>query len=268
MESVKQTPSKKQEGIIRMNENENLVVETTENTEQTAEQTQAKTYTQEEVNEIVGKRIARREAKIRKEYERKYGDLETTLKVGTGKETVEEINETFRDFYAQKGIEMPKKDEYSPRDTEILAKAEAEEIIRNGEEEEEFERLEALGSKMTKREQETFRILAEHLQNAETGRELAKLGVSTDVAESREFKEFAAKFNPKTPIADIYNIYQQTQPKKQYKTMGSMKNTATDDSGVKDYYSIEEARQFTVDDFKRNPALQAAVEKSMQKWKK
>ncbi len=254
-----------------MNENENLVVETTENTEKTAEQT-PKMYTEAEVNakvdEILGKKIARKEAKIRKEYERKYGDLETTLKVGTGKETVEEINEAFRDFYAQKGIEIPKKEAYSPRDTEILAKAEAEEIIRNGEEEEEFERLEALGSKMTKREQETFRILAEHLQNAETGRELAKLGVSTDVAESREFKEFAAKFNPKTPIADIYNIYQQTQPKKQYKTMGSMKNTATDDSGVKDYYSIEEARQFTVEDFKKNPALQAAVEKSMQKWKK
>ena len=59
-----------------MNENEILVAdEVTENAEQTAEET-PKTYTQDEVNEIVGKRIARKEAKIRKEYERRYGDLE------------------------------------------------------------------------------------------------------------------------------------------------------------------------------------------------
>ena len=72
-----------------MLENENLVTEVTENAEKTAEKTQEntpveKTYTESQLNEIVGKRLARNSAKIRKEYERKYGELENVLKAGTG----------------------------------------------------------------------------------------------------------------------------------------------------------------------------------------
>ena len=98
MEYVKQTQLKKQEGTIIMTDNENLVTEVTENvetaTEETVEQAETpapRTYTQEEVDEIVSKRKARTEAKIRKEYDRKYGRLESVLKAGTGKESVEEM---------------------------------------------------------------------------------------------------------------------------------------------------------------------------------
>jgi hypothetical protein len=49
--------------------------------------------------------------------------------------------------------------------------------------------------------------------------------------------------------------------------MGSMKSTPSD-NGVKDFYTPEEARSFTVEDFNKNPALYKAVEKSMLKWKK
>ena len=73
-----------------MNENE-ILVDQTENVEQTTEETPIKTYTQEEVDAIVGKRVARNEAKIRKEYDRKYSGLTDVLKAGTGKESVEEI---------------------------------------------------------------------------------------------------------------------------------------------------------------------------------
>lgn len=255
-----------------MNENENLVTEeiVTENTEQTAEQTpEERKYTQKEVDEIVGKRIARNTAKIRKEYDREYGDLVSTLEAGTGKKGVGELNTAFREFYASKGIQMQKEQNYSDRDIETLARSDADEIIRYGDEEaaEEFERLEKLGAKMNARERETFRLLAEHLQGAETGKELAKIGVGKDVYESKEFKEFAAKFDRKTPITDVYNIYQQTQPKKEIKTMGSMKNTAADTNTVKDYYSYEEAMKFTKADFDKNPALYKAVENSMAKWK-
>jgi hypothetical protein len=64
-----------------MNENENVVVESTENVEAVsteeiiAEEKPSKTFTQDEVNDIVNKRLARKEARIRKEYERKYGLL-------------------------------------------------------------------------------------------------------------------------------------------------------------------------------------------------
>ena len=256
-----------------MENNENLVTEqVAENTEQTAEQT-PKTYTEAEFNakldEVLSKKIARREAKIRKEYDRQYGDLVETLKAGTGKESVDEITGTFKDFYAKKGIKMPSKPDYSAKDIETLAKAEADDIIRNGDEDvvEEFERLEALGAKMTAREQATFKLLAEHLQNTETSKELAKIGVTEDEYNSPEFQSFKRKFTKDTPVADVYDIYKKTQPKKEIKTMGSMKNTTVNDNGIKDYYSYEESLKFTKEDFDKNPKLYKAVCDSMTKWK-
>ena len=254
-----------------MNENENFVAEqVTENVEQTTEET-PKMFTQDEVNEIVGKAKARTKAKIEKDYQRKYGDLEEVLKAGTGKQNVEEVTDTFRDFYQKKGVQIPQKPTYSAQDIEVLARAEADEIIRSGFEEvvEEVDRLTDIGAaNMTAREKAVFRVLAEHRQNAERGRELTKIGVKEDVYNSKEFKEFAGKFNASTPIADVYDIYQKTQPKKEFRTMGSMKTNTSEDNGVKDFYTPEEARRFTKKDYDKNPALFAAVEKSMLKWKK
>ncbi len=251
-----------------MNENENLVTEeVTENVEQTTEETPTpKTYTQEEVDAIVGKRLARQEARIKKDYDRKYGDLTETLKAGTGKQTVEELNDTFTKFYESKGIKINKKPDYSAKDIEVLARAEADEIIRSEEAEEEFERLEKLGAKMNAREQATFKLLAEHLQNTEMSRELEKIGVPEDVYNSKEFKEFHSMFKENTPIKKVYEQYQKTQPKKEFKTMGSMKNSTSDEGTVKDFYSYEEASKFTKKDFDNNPALFKAVQASMLKW--
>jgi hypothetical protein len=251
---------------MEMNEN---FVEKTENVEQTTEQT-PKTYTQEEVDALMGKRVARTEAKIRKEYQRKYGDLEDVLVAGTGKKNVEEITDTFKKFYQQKGIQMPEKPNYSAKDIEVLARAEAEEIIRGGYEDvvDEVERLTQVGAaNMTAREKAVFKALAEHRQSAERGMELGKLGVTEDVYNSKEFKDFAGKFNPNIPITDVYDIYKQTQPKKEIHTMGSMKSNSAKDTGVKDFYTVEEARRFTKADYDKNPALFKAVQNSMTKWK-
>ena len=253
-----------------MSEQENLVTEVTENVEQTTEETVVpKTYSQEEVDAIVGKRIARKEAKIRKEYERKYGDLTEVLKAGTGKDSVEEMTDTFQKFYASKGIKMPEKPNYSAKDIEVLARAEAEDIIRSGYDEvvEEVDRLTQVGAaNMTAREKAVFKVLAEHRQSAERGKELSKIGVTEDVYNSQEFKDFAGKFNATTPIKDIYDIYAKMKPKKDIKPMGSMKNTTSDDGTVKDFYTREEALKFTKKDFDKNPALFKAVEASMLKW--
>jgi hypothetical protein len=48
--------------------------------------------------------------------------------------------------------------------------------------------------------------------------------------------------------------------------MGSVKNT-TVESAVKDYYSPEEARKFSLDDLMKNPKLRKSIEESMEKWK-
>ena len=257
-----------------MNEQENLVVEqTAENVEITTEET-PKTYTEAEFNakldEVLGKKIARREAKIRKEYERKYGGLEEVLKAGTGKESVEEITDTFTQFYKGKGVHIPEKPAYSAKDIETLARAEADEIIRGGLEDvvEETDRLAEIGvENMTAREKAVFKVLAEHRQNAERSKELSAIGVTDDVYNSKEFKDFAGKFNSNTSIKDIYEIYAKTLPKKDIKPMGSMKNTPVADNGVKEFYTRDEALKFTKADFDKNPALFEAVERSSYKWK-
>lgn len=261
-----------------MNENENLVLDDTENvetvtTEETTGEEQVeipvKTYTQEEVDEIVGKRLARNTAKIRKEYSKKYGDLENVLKAGTGKDNVVELTDTFRSFYEQKGIHIPSEPTYSGRDIEVLAKAEADDIINAGFEEvvEEVDRLAELGiENMSAREKQVFKELAEYRQNAERSNELSKLGVTEDVYNSKEFKDFASKFGTNTTITEIYEIYNKMQPKKEVRTMGSLKNNTNNDTGVKDFYTRDEALKFTKKDFDNNPELFKAVEKSMLKW--
>ena len=255
------------------NEKDFVTEEVAENVENTTEQT-PKTYTEAEFNakldEVLGKKIARREAKIRKEYDREYGELVETLKVGTGKQSVSEINDAFKEFYASRGIKMPEKPQYSAKDIEVLARADADEIIHSGYEDvvEEVDRLAELGTaNMTDKEKAVFKILAEHRNATERSRELTEIGVTEDVYNSTEFKDFQSKFASSTPIKDIYDIYKKTQPKKEFKTMGSVKNNTSDDAGVKDYYSPEEARRFTEKDLREHPEIEAAILNSMPKWK-
>ena len=255
-----------------MNEHENLVTEqVAENVEQTTEETPVKTYTQEEVDAIVGKKIARTKAKVEKEYSRRYGALTDVLEAGTGTTGVKELTEMFSDYYESRGVKVRKDTEYSSRDIETLAKADAEDIIRGGYDEvvEEVDRLAEIGvENMTAREKALFSALATHRQGAERGRKLSAIGVTEDVYESDDFKAFARKFTSDTPIEDVYDIYSKTQPKKDIKPMGSMKNTGNDSGGVKEFYTVEEARKIPRAELDKNPALFDAVVKSMQKWKK
>ena len=274
MDTVEQALPKKWKGVL-MENNNNLVTEVTENVETPTEEIveQPKVYSEEEFNqrvdEIVGKRMRRKEAKIRKEYDRKYGDLERVLKAGTGEETVEGMTGTFRKFYEGKGIQMPTEPTYSERDITVLASAEAEEIINSGWEDvvEEVDRLANIGlENMDARERAVFSRLAEYRQNTEVGRSLEKIGVTKDVYTSKEFKDFAKKFSSTIPVTEIYEIYQKTQPKKEIRSMGSMKSGSHADTGVKEFYTREEALKFTKQDFDKNPELFKAVQNSMYKW--
>ena len=257
-------------------ENENFVekVVETENAEPTAEET-PKTFTQEDVDrmvkekldEVMPGKIARKEAKIRKEYERKYGDLEEVLKAGTGKQSVEEMTDSFREFYESKGRTIPHRPEISERDIEVLAGRDAEEIIASGYEEvvEEVDRLARKGANMTPREKALFKTLATHRQATERGNELARIGVPKEVYNSQEFTEFARKFTSDIPITEVYSFYEKMKPKKEIQTMGSMKSTASD-KGVKDYYSPEEIRNLSEEDLS-DPTVWAAVRSSMTRKK-
>lgn len=252
-----------------MFENENLAETSAENVEETTEQT-PKMYTQEEVNSIVGQRVARAKARTEREYREKYGDLEHVLKAGMKKDDVGEITRDLREFYSkQKGVEIPERKQYSDKDIETLARADADEIIRGGYEEvvEETDRLANIGAdKMNARERAMFKVLAEHRQNAEKTKALSELGVGEDVYNSKEFQELASKFNPNIPIQDVYDIYTKMRPKKEVRTMGSMKNNVSEENTVKEFYSRDEALKFTKKDYDKNPALYEAVKRSMLKW--
>lgn len=261
---------------------ENLALEGAENVEGTPteeiveesakEGAEEKVYTEAEFNakldEVLGKKIARKEAKIRKEYESKYSELEDLVRVGTGKNDVGEVTQEIKKYYESQGVQMPSKPTYSEKEISILAAAEAKETIDAGYDEvvEEVNRLASKGvTNMDAKEKQIFKILAEHRSNEEKTAELLKLGVTEDTYNSKEFKDFAGKFNPNTSMKEIYNLYAKLQPKKEVETMGSMTNTAKD-NGVKDFYTPEEASKFTRADYDKNPALYDAVKKSMTKW--
>ena len=266
-----------------MNGNENLVIEDiTEKVDETTEETAAqaegttlpeKVYTEEEFKQKLGealdKKVPRMEAKIRKEYEDKYGELENVLKAGTGKKNVTEVTDVFKEYYEKRGVQIPPRPAYSDSDIEILARAEAEDIIRSGDDEvtEELNRLADLGTaNMSSREKTVFKNLMEHRQKMERNNALSKLGVAEDVYDSKEFKDFAAKFSSNTPATEIYEIYSKMQPKKDIRTMGSMKSGSQTDNGVKEYYTFEEASKFTKEYLDKNPKVYEAVVRSMPKW--
>jgi hypothetical protein len=84
--------------------------------------------------------------------------------------------------------------------------------------------------------------------------------------EDKEFIEFAKDLNQNLSIKDQYEKYLKYRPKPKVEPMGSMKGTTEKSNEVKDFYTREEAMQFTKEDFDKNPKLYEAVEKSMHKW--
>lgn len=232
-----------------------------------------KRYTQQDVDSIVGTKKARWEAKSKRENEKalaKHNELVEVLKAGTGKETIDDIITHLRGFYNQPAAPMAAHPSYSDRDIGILARAEAEDIIKAGADEvdEELERLTALGKDgMTAREQEVFRVLATHKQSETRTQELSALGIPKEVYESEAFLQFAGKFAAATPVREVYDLYQKTQNTETYVTPGSVKNTGAADDGVKDFYTPEEAAKFTVKDFNDNPKLWQRINESRVRWK-
>lgn len=250
-------------------ENEKPVTEeVTENVEQTTEETieqpteEVEKFTKEQVDEIVDKRIKRREAKIRKEYEKKYGRLETVVNAGLGTDNTEEAVEKLTEFYQNKGINIPTEPQYSDRDLEVLANAEAEEIISLGQDEviAEGERLANLGKNMSKRDKLVLERLVNERKKTEEINDLASIGVSSDILTDPDYLEYTSKLNPALSIKEKYEMYQSQLEKKQNKTIGSMKGVP--ESKYKDYYTREEISKLTEEDLD-DPRVWEAVRKSM-----
>jgi hypothetical protein len=248
-------------------------VETTETEVTTEETPKGKFYTDEEFDDIIKRRLERQERKLKKDFKRDYGaDLELAdiVKQGIGEEDTLTAVSRMDKFYKSNGVEIkPYQRGLSERDEEILANYEADDIISAGYDElvEEVERLAQIGvANMTPREKIVFSKLANERTKQESLKELASIGVGKEVLEDKDFNDFAEKLNPNLSIKEKYEMYSKYRPKPKVEPMGSMKGTTEKSNEVKDFYTREEALQFTREDFDKNPKLFEAVEKSMLKW--
>jgi hypothetical protein len=112
---------------------------------------------------------------------------------------------------------------------------------------------------MNPREKAIFKALAEHRQKADSERELSSMGVTEDVWNSKEFKDFAGKYRADIPIKEVYEDFRKIKHKP-ITSMGSMKQGQR--SAAKDYYTPEEIERLTMQDLD-DPKVWEAVRRSM-----
>lgn len=267
-----------EEMLEQTNETENVDTQTTEEigegieltdtsdtTESVEEKEEVKTFTQEEVDAIVQKRLARKERDYQKELS-KYKSAEEVLKTGLGATDITDAEDKLRGFWDEQGIKLPERIKPGLTDNEIkiLAKAEATDIIDSGEAESEANKLASKGyENLNTREKEIFNTLAEHLTHERKVNELKSIGVKADLLDSKEFKDFASKFNQNTSIKDVYDLYSKTHKQdKNIEKIGSMATQTPDKT--KTEYTDEEISRLTLDDLDK-PGVWEAVRKSMTK---
>ncbi len=262
-----QTVEEKEEGIELTDTAE---VENNEATEEKEEDSkpQGRFVTDEELNDLVDKRVARKMSKLERDYEKKYAnykDTEAVLNAGLGTSNIQEANQKMREFYKEQGINIPEpiKPGYSKHEIEVLAKDEANEFIEDGYDAmlNEANRLASKGyANMTDREKVIFTTLSEKLTEENDKKILKSLGAKEDLLTNEDFISFRKKFNPNEPVKNIYALYMNNSPKKNFKNPGSMKNTQI--NGDKDFYTGEEISKLSLEDLDK-PGVWEKVRKSM-----
>lgn len=275
-----------------MQNNEELVVNSTENVEEQAteelvdgnnatdtvetvieEPVEEKLYTESEFNkkldELIPKKLAKQERKLKKDYEKKLKDYEyaeQVLNAGMGTKDINEAINNLKEFYEEKGISIPKYYEQPNQyDMEAGAEKEANSIIESGYNDivEEVDRLASIGvDKMTPRDKIIFTKLAGERERIEQEKEITDSGISKEDINSEDFKDFSKYLDPSMSLKEKYDFYQKTKPKKEIESIGSMKNV--EPNVVKDYYSPEEIAKLT-DEQLDNPKIWEVVRRSMTK---
>ena len=238
-------------------------------TEETKEeQPKGRFYTDEEVNSIVDKRVARKMRKYEKQMA-EYEDTENVLKSALEVDNISDANKKLRSYYQEQGYELPeKKSSYSERELNILAKAEADEIIEEGYDSmlEEANRLAKIGyQNLNQKEKLIFMTLGDELDKQNDTRELKKIGANEELLKKTDFIEFRNMFDKKTPIEKVYGLYKNQEPKPKVELPGSMKNTSVKEE--KEYLTPEEVVALTPEDWEK-PGMWEKVRKSQLKWPK
>lgn len=258
--------------------NENQVTEPSE------ESNAVKTYTEAEVEEMRNQIKADYEKSFDDKFNKRWGremskqqrsqaktnELLDLLKKETGKSNIDDLLEL---SYKQYGVEKPT-NVLDTEDYTKLGKIDAKEFLDGGdleEIEEEANRLAEMTDR-TPREQAMFMELGKYLtskkKELKREKEIKESGIDKEVLEDAEFKGFLSKLKDDVSVKDAYEMFEKIKPKKEKPfSTGSLTGTNVEDKHkVKEFYTEEEARQFTRKDFDKNPALWKAIQDSMTKW--
>lgn len=250
-----------------MEDNQELVVETTENVEQPTEEvveltdTEKPKYTDADLDEIIAKKINRE----RKKLEREYADaieISDIVKKGINATDLKSAKDQIKNFYEEQGIEINNR---TDKEEKILGKDDANELLELGfeEAEEEANRLAGIGyDNLSVRDKEKFTTLASALTYEKNKKELKQMGVNEELLEENEFKEFSNQFTSSTPFSKIYELYKMSKPKKETHTMGSMKGI--DNKIENEFYTDAELNKLTLEELS-DPKVWEKVRKSMIK---
>ena len=284
-EEVKTTEEVEQTEDIEPNDEE-MVDEETESTENESEVEEDETseedsndsqeeldkpeYTKKQVEKMMKKRLG----SMSNSYKRKEERLLSVLKAGgfEGK-NLDELTDELISNYKEEGIDIPEykyeASDLSEREQEALAKLDAEDIIEMGPlaMEDRFAELYEKENR-TLREEKEMELIGREASLKEAKKEIVKAGYSPEeLLGNKEFMDFAKKMSSDVPVNEIIKYYEKltgalpTKPK----STGSIKSKGGSGK-VKDFYTPEEAREFTRKQLDDNPALFKAIEKSMEKW--
>lgn len=233
--------------------------------EEAEEKPKGKFYSDEELNKIISRRVSRERDKIEKKYV-VYKDTENVLNKALGTSNINDANKKVREFYKKDGIDLPDKltSSYTSKELETLGKNDAEEIMEDGYDAMVKTANELAAKKydnLNPREKVLFKTLATELTNQNAKKELLKIGASEELLKDNDFIAFKNKFDKKTPIKEVYELYNKKNTKKQVSKIGSMKSN--NNNVKKTYYTDEEIGRLTSEDFDKDPDLFDIVRKSM-----
>ena len=236
----------------------------TEPVEQTEEPEKVKTFTQEEVDEILSKRIKRERNRMERDYSEelnKYKELAYLTEKGLKATDLDDTLDKTRKFYEEQGIK------YVPsantKDDEILAKAYANEIIDDCDS---IEELESYANKLkkgnlTNKNKLVLENIVSEITNRKRLTDLKKIGVTEEVYNSKEFRDFESKFTKDTPIDEIYSLYSSKKQVEKPANPGSMKSIQAKEK--KGYITEAEYDKMTDKEIEENMDL---IMKSMPNW--
>lgn len=256
------------EAISQELEEEEIVPNTSE---------KSKLHSDEEVEKIVNRRIGRKLSKVEEKHAKElepYREVEYVLNNVLGTNNISDATKKLKEFYQEEGINVP---QYIPSNNlteeqiKTLANAKAQLIIESGYDEmlEEANDLARKGGEklenLTKEEKIVFQTLAERLTKDKEEKELKSLGVDNSVVDTDEFKKFRNKFKSDTPIKEIYELYSKDEPKKEFKPLGSMKDTVQPQS-EKEILTPKDIVNLTDEEWDK-PGMWEKVREIQKKWK-